>query len=403
MAARGIRGWTFAAGGFLRDAWILVGITILLLIVVEIVAGLLLSARKPEGFGVGGRVDTRIYADDYRNASWVRQYFREYWEAETTRWESYVYWRRRPYAGELVNVDGQGVRRTTGGAPAAGGGRPPRVMFFGGSTMWGSGARDAHTIPSRVAARLAERGISIEAVNLGEGGWVSTQGLLELMMRLRRGDIPDIVVFYDGINDVYSSLQAGEAGKPQNERNRVREFNLTRHDDLSGLRRTALLESAKALDMYALAQRLARRFGNVDYEGRLSEPPDARALAEKTVGIYRDNLRKIGLLGKAHGFRAVFYWQPVILGKPKLTEYEAGLRKSRMVTDMEPFFQRTYALVDRATAELGREFDFHNIAGIFADVPEPVYIDWAHLSERGNDLIAARMVEDLARLLLPAR
>jgi lysophospholipase L1-like esterase len=390
-----------ALGALAFDAWKVLGAVVLLIILIEAGAGLLIWARKPQGHAVGGRVDTRIHADDFRKADWAEEYFREHWEADATRWSSYVYWRRKAYAGKYINIDEHGVRRTTGAGPAgAPGNRPQRIMFFGGSTMWGTGARDDHTIPSLVAAGLAKRGIAVQAVNFAEGGYVSTQGLLELMLQLRNGDTPDLAVFYDGINDTYSSLQSGVAGIPQNERNRTREFNLTLHYDLSRLRRTALVESLKELNTYVLLQRLVRRFGGgTGYDGRLPEPPDPRALAERTVSVYRDNLRKVALLGESYGFKTLFYWQPVIYGKPSLSEYEKDLRGSRLAADMEPFFRQAYGLVNEASADIGKTVRFHNIAALFADVSEPVYIDWAHLSERGNALVAARMIEDIAPLL----
>jgi hypothetical protein len=65
-------------------------------------------------------------------------------------------------------------------------------------------------------------------------GWVSTQSVIMLLRQLQHGNIPDVVVFYDGVNDTYAAYQQGFAGWPQNELNRVTEFNVTQH--LSGLR-----------------------------------------------------------------------------------------------------------------------------------------------------------------------
>lgn len=92
--------------------------------------------------------------------------------------------------------------------------------------MWGSGARDSFTIPSLLSQILSEHGISIHVVNYGESGFVSTQEVIALMLQLKKGNIPDVVMFYDGVNDTFSAFQHGIAGIPQNEFNRFREFNL---------------------------------------------------------------------------------------------------------------------------------------------------------------------------------
>ncbi len=39
-----------------------------------------------------------------------------------------------------------------------------------------------------------------------------------------------------------------------------------------------------------------------------------------------------------------------------------------------------------------------NLCGTFAEVPQPVFIDWCHLSEWGNEVIAEQMAADTAGL-----
>src|SRR5439155_17899889 len=124
--------------------------------------------------------------------------------------------------------------------------------FFGGSTMWGTSQRDDHTIAAEAAHRLqalAGPNARVEVTNFGETGYVNTQELLQLMLELRAGHRPDVVVFYDGLNEVAATVQGGTAGLPQNESKRVAEFTMGRALDRTGfdqglrfdLRRIALL------------------------------------------------------------------------------------------------------------------------------------------------------------------
>jgi lysophospholipase L1-like esterase len=99
-----------------------------------------------------------------------------------------------------------GIRRSRlPGAPG------PTVWFLGGSAMWGLGQRDDHTIASEVS-RLAERaGTPIRAVNLAVPGYNQWQQTQAMGFRLSRGERPDLVVYYDGANDLTSMLyRAGE-------------------------------------------------------------------------------------------------------------------------------------------------------------------------------------------------
>jgi hypothetical protein len=41
----------------------------------------------------------------------------------------------------------------------------------------------------------------------------------------------------------------------------------------------------------------------------------------------------------------------------------------------------------------------HDLDAVFAGVSDPLYLDWVHLCERGNAMIAVRMVADVVPLL----
>lgn len=173
--------------------------------------------------------------DANQGAEWIPDYFEEFVKVRgpVAVWHPYVYWRSAPYRGRYINVSQNGLRATWNPPPRDGADDPPpvRVFTFGGSTMWGSGARDDHTIASYLSKLLYEKGYRAEVTNYGQIGYVSTQEAIALLRRIQRGDVPDIVLFYDGINDVFSSHQNGAAGVSRNEANRRAEFNLSRRPE----------------------------------------------------------------------------------------------------------------------------------------------------------------------------
>jgi hypothetical protein len=114
------------------------------------------------------------------------------------QWHPYVYWRRPAYDTPTMHVSKEGIRRTV---QPYGPDAKTRIFLFGGSTMWGTGVRDEHTIASLFAQRFAQFGWSdFHVVNYGENAYVATQSLLTLLLELRAGNIPEIVIFYDGIH-----------------------------------------------------------------------------------------------------------------------------------------------------------------------------------------------------------
>lgn len=381
-------------------AWLVAGVTLLLIAVLEI--ALLLAFTVKDGLGRAGRVDRRVRADTYTETSWVGDLLREERRVRP-RWHSYVYWRQRPFQGEHINIDADGIRRTASAAPVTGAsGRPLRIFMFGGSTMWGSGARDAFTIPSILARRLQAEGVAATVVNMGEVGYVSTQEVIGLLLRLQKGDVPDLVIFYDGVNDTYSAFQQQIAGLPHNEFNRVVEFNLARPSHFWRRRQLVLGDAAARLSSVRLLRSLV---GGTDQEQQIGvRPPLLEHLASNdyanlpgaVIARYRGSVELVKAWAAHYRFRALFYWQPTIFDKPALTAYERTERARH--AEMAPFFRETSDALGRSPAP-GR--DVHDLSGIFADVALPMYVDWCHLGESGNDAIAARMARDLLQVIAP--
>jgi hypothetical protein len=109
---------------------------------------------------------------------------------------SFIGWRSSKRTGRMLNIDDEGNRITSNNSDF-----PISVFdFYGGSTTWGWGVSDANTIPSRFA-RIAKK---IFARNFGQQAYNSRQELNYLLNNVVRGQIGDVVIFYDGINDVVS-------------------------------------------------------------------------------------------------------------------------------------------------------------------------------------------------------
>jgi len=324
------------------------------------------------------RPDYRAEADGYVHASWTRDYYKEFLDSGEVEWQSYVYWRRRPYRGTFINIDQDGIRRTWRSPSLTG--DSPSVFVLGGSTVWGTGARDDYTLPSHLARALDAQGHPSRVVNYGESGYVTAQALAILVQRLRRGDVPDVVVFYGGVEDVFSAFQNGEAGLPQNEANRRLEFNSTQPERLD---KTWLV-------MTSGLGRLGDTFRNLFVStSRAAGNDGTRLLAQDVIDQYCSTLRVADALGRQYGFRAVYYWQPVIFTKQPLTTYESAARDRYAYA--RPFFDDVYRRIAAGTDPC-RPLTIRDISRIFAQDPGPVYVDAFHMTEQGNQRVAAEIV-----------
>jgi hypothetical protein len=360
--------------------WLIIGVSLAILLVMEACTRV---ARTVGERRRGHRIEGVVPGDPQSSANWFADFVREYDDTRPQRWKSYVYFGRKPgYRGRYINIDSAGHRVTPQPTSPA---RPfARVFFFGGSTMWGTAQRDSQTIAAEAARRLqslAGPGQRIEVTNFGESGYVSTQDLLSLMLELRAGNIPDVVVFYDGINDVGTTIQYGAPGLPQNESKRVAEFDMGRAIDRSsfehGLRKDLRAwkvlgdASLKQLALYGWVQSLNPKI--------VTSFISADSAARSTARLYAENMRIVEALAQRYGFTPIYVWQPSLHGTAKkLTAFEDRLMAG---IDRDPFQRRTKetqlaitGMLDSAMAHIAPD-RFVDASQLFKGDTMAVYVD----------------------------
>jgi lysophospholipase L1-like esterase len=387
----------------LLDAlWHVVGILLLLVLFLEFGIDALRRLSRRLRHGRGRLPDRAATADANREADWAVGYFDEFSRGVRIGWRSYVGWWQLPYRGAHLTLDEHGLRSTPGGTAVGSG--AIRIFCFGGSTMMGMGARDEHTIPAILARRLGELGHPVSVTNFGQLGHNSTQEAISLHQLLKQGERPDIALFYDGINEMAGAEQTGRADALFNESRRRAEFNLLHPE-----RRRELIAAA-AMALVPRTLRRLRRLTGLPLRGPLPEGDadlsqvDVAALAAAVVASYAANLRLVRVLGRDHGFRPLFFWQPVITTKrvksPDEQRFEADY-----TTDPAARRQLYGAILAarRHQPELAAAGDAIDLAAIFDEIAEPVYIDLYHLSELGNGAVAEAMLPALAPAVAAAR
>jgi lysophospholipase L1-like esterase len=309
----------------------------------------------------------------YASQDWSQAYWDEFFRIET-RYEPFLLWRSAPFSGSWIEVDDDGVRRTPGAVAAP---DALRVLAFGGSAMWGTGAPDHATIPACLQRRLASAvARPVEVVNLAERGYVSTQGLLRLILELRAGRVPDLAIFYDGFNDVAVGATGDFGGHYQRQRVAGR---------LERPLRTWLASSRTATGFQALTR---RRPG--------SDPRDAREMSRLTdgiVGAYLQNRRMVEALSRQVGFSYAFFWQPALeLGSKPLAPGEEAIRTGARA-ELSELLRQVHGRIAEAAAA---HPDLYDLAGVFDHQGSHLYVDAVHVTPTGNELVAAAMLEVLA-------
>lgn len=320
--------------------------------------------------------DARVHSEAMADTPWADRYFAEM-EALDWTYVPYIGPREAPVHGRFVN-SAQGIRRSYQPA-GAGGDEALEVWFFGGSTLWGEGQRDLHTIPSEVA-RLAERdGVTLRVVNYGLRGYSAFQEFLVLEQELARRDPPDLAVFYHGFNELSTQTEA-----PENLSEQPAIFQLAVTAD--GFRRAPPFPQVDDPGEPSVGQdyvetsavhKLWRRAGSVltiapaAADEPYYRPPLADRLqaVDNAEAIYRRTLPLIQQVAREHGVPPVVFWQPAL---PK---------------GQDPDYDELGARV----GDLGID-----ISDALDDAPAPIYIDGLHTNELGAQLSARAIWRHLA-------
>ena len=324
--------------------------------------------------------------------------WREIWDGSDRwlRYEPYTVWRRSDN-GALVSVDERGRRAThhNSSEPDA-----LEVWTLGGSTMWGMGVPDAETIPSHLARLLNQWGVDTRVSNLGRTGFVSMQEVLELLRALQSGSRPDIVVVYDGANEAIGAVEAPEIPNPHYLMKRIRGLFEGEQSELQRPWRALLEQTA----FYRLSRSLRARSGLLP-EAPPTKPREAPptppngALGAEYLAR---NYGFIDALAVDNGFVPFFFFQPRPgVGEKPLHESEreilAQLAENPEQVWILEFTRALRAGIGERIERGGVPRRTLDIADVFADVSEAVYIDWVHVSHRGNRIVAQRLFEILQR------
>jgi hypothetical protein len=201
------------------------------------------------------------------------------------------------------------------------------------------------------------------------------------MLELRK-DTPDIVIFYDGVNDMYSAYQHKKAGLPQHgavlaSKNKYINYVVTMYTEHSYFWQcfTFLknkLICARDKSVYATDNAIENK----------------EELAEDVIDIYSHNIKMIHVLEKEYGFKSYFFWQPCIYTKKHLSKTEENLIGGHLEK------AQLYNLeVNYSHLKLKEDPSFNDISNIFDKHNETVFIDCYHLGENGNEIIANKIGE----------
>ena len=323
--------------------------------------------------------DSRAHLPNYTDKERAKALLGEFHKLNT-RYEPFVAWSREEFRGTTTTVNGDGdrVHRETTSDPVG------AVRFFGGSSMWGSGVEDEESIPALFNRLYPD----YRVYNHGESGFTSRQSLARLVNLVNASEPMDLVVFYDGNNDVGSFCRHDV---DINEHTRVRTIqrvvNPVSHvfSDLFGSIQEVLLSKFVSRHLY----------GTDSFRTRCHDDPAyARRVAESMV----NNWKIARAVAKIGGAEFIAVLQPVAsIGSPRTDHLSAAEYSSQKEQNI------VYPMVRELMAEERADW-MVDLTEIF-DGDEYIYIDECHVTRNGTQMVAGRIAEIAKEILRdePAR
>lgn len=234
------------------------------------------------------------------------------------------------------------------------------VWMYGGSTTYGLNQRDEHTIASELARVGFRHGFSLEVHNRGANGHLHWMEAERFAWDLTFQDPPDLVLFYDGVNEIWEASALSE--------------------ERSGDDRAMIDPTTR--DLW-------RRAGGTG-EPEVSRPPGARLErhppVEMEIGELVDTILRryerartlSRTTARAHGVPVRYLWQPSRFSRP-------------LVPD-EPHYGTDEENRGRLIHDLLRDRlpnDVIDVADALRSTQRPLFTDDVHHNEYASRLIAA--------------
>ncbi len=297
------------------------------------------------------------------------------------------------FTGDFFNIRA-GIRATTG---------QPRsfasaVHVFGGSTIFCGEVPDRWTIPSLLQSMLRQRyGDRWIVFNHGVPGFTARQQVERLReVSLSEGDL---VIFYDGANEVSQSIFEAGVGP---------EFE-------------AVVDAEP--EKWSLAQRIThavwrklhrhsvfvRRFLNVATNQRWRVPAHLRSagalelLLGRTAEEYEEALRAAIESTRARDAQLLHFLQPTLFTRAEPTTYERTLRENHNIVfaGLRIAHEAGYPILREVIAGFDGSLRSYDLSGALDDraVGEEYFIDDCHITHHGNRVIARRIFATIDALV----
>lgn len=254
-----------------------------------------------------------------------------------------------------------------------------RVVVVGGSTTFGSGLTDEDTWPTRLQTLL---GPDYEVINYGMPGYSTAEAIIQMGLLVPESR-PDIVVFFEGWNDLHNAHDSALGADYY--RHGLRQYSnlaVERPRPTGFMAKLAEVSAIGHLTL-TLARSVTQSQATLPPPGTLHTSPDT--MVER---VYARNLRTLKVLAQSLGAQVFFV--PQIVDPTRLTSGTSGHAWTPAIVDsaMPRLIGRMNQIMDSACAPREPRCE------VLTDIAQhhwthDDFLDEGHFVRQGSDSFAA--------------
>ena len=324
----------------------------------------------------------------YEDYIWVNEYRRQY-KNPVNIYNPYTVWKTRQYQSELFNFDENGVRKTINDKDYNK--LNFNIYFFGGSTLQNAETIDSLTIPSSVIrnlnnSKLGEK-YNFTGVNFGTSAYSSTQETLRFLLEYQTGftkyDKPDLVVFYNGANDIWAGVYLERPGY-HDAYDRIK----LRFDNINSFYLLKIKEKLiENINFLKIINHYTNGGEREDYRYFETRSLDYQKLSKVQSDIYIKNIEIISPILSKEDIKSIYFIQPTIFSTVNKNYHnsEKKLFYTKYYPNMYKAYDIGYSELRKKTSKINNVID---ISDFFDGINKPIFSDYVHVGPYGNEVIS---------------
>lgn len=266
------------------------------------------------------------------------------------------------------------------------------VYVFGGSAVYGSEVPDNLTIPSLIQELFNKQyGNRFIVENLG----TTTVTISQQLERLKRISLKrrDIVIFYDGANDIIMKLFYANRNESFAQRNqRVLK-------EMSFLQWTVLYLYYKFSDYSEFVRRFFNPNSNLSIPKHLMDETEMKNLLNILQTEYQDSIVAASEYSRQKGADFFHFLQPSLFTVENKSDYEKRLIRNYYINPngMAVSFERGYPILKKIGKSLQGKVYSSDLSKLLNNrrKGEEYFLDFCHVTHEANQIIAENIFNSI--------